>query len=155
VGEKKPMPSVIKAPLKEACKNRKNHIEQILCFFCHFQLFLLRKLLSPNITPPQLNIQHPLHRTQHLLVRRRRTPLHILHYGDGRITFCGQFLLSHLVAFVIAAPFDSVADLGADGFGFDNVVAAVDFCEELAFGAACSASLFSSVSIHSSNVIFF
>ena len=104
-------------------------------------LFLLPKSRLPNIAPPQLNIQHPLHRTQHLLVRRRSTPLHILHYGDGGITLCCELLLRHFVAFVVAALLDGVAYLHADGFGFDDVVAAVDFCEVLAFGGACAAGL--------------
>jgi hypothetical protein len=129
------MPSIVKHIKKEKKPYPTNSL------FSDFQLFLLRKLLSPNIAPSQLNIQHPLHRTQHFLVRRRRTPLHILHHGNGRITFRGELLLSHFVAFVVAAPFDGVADLGADGFWFDDVVAAVDFCEVLAFGGACAAGL--------------
>lgn len=114
-----------------------------LFFLSVFQLFLLGKLLSPNIGSPQFDIQYSLHRTQHLLVWRRRTPLHVLHHSDSGIAFCGQLLLCHFVTFVVAAPFDGVADLGADGFGFDDVVAAVDFCEVLALRSACAAGLVS------------
>ena len=72
---------------------------------------LLRKLLLPNVTAPQLHIEHSLHRAQHLLIRVRCSPLKVLYHRGCRIAFGRQLLLRHLVSFLIAALLDRVPDL--------------------------------------------
>jgi hypothetical protein len=57
--------------------------------------------------------------------------------GNGGVALGGEFLLGHLVALFSAALLDGVGDGVADGLGLDDVVAAVDLGEVLAFGAAC------------------
>lgn len=96
-------------------------------------LFLLWKLLLPNITPPQLHIQHPLHGTQNLLIRIRRPALKVLHDRGRRVAFGRQLLLRHLVGLLVASLLDRVGDLCAYCLGLDDVFRSVDFGEMLAF----------------------
>lgn len=100
---------------------------------------LLRKLGLTNLVTPQDDIEHPLHRTEHLLVRRRTPPLEIGNDGRRGVALCSEVLLRHGATLVVlrggAGLRDRLADLDADGFGLDDVVASVDFRQVLAFGA--------------------
>lgn len=105
-------------------------------------LLLLRELLLSDARTPQLNVQHALHGTEDLLVRSGGTALEVLNNGDGGVALSGEFLLSHLVAFLVSALLDRIRHLVADGLGLDDVVAAVDLGQVLAFGGTGASSLF-------------
>jgi hypothetical protein len=116
-------------------------------FTTNHHLFLLRELLSTNVGTTELNVQHALHGTEDLLVGGGGATLEVLDDGDGGVALGGEFLLGHLVALLVAALLDGIADDGADGLGLDDVVAAVDLGEVLAFGCACLGTLLILVSI--------
>lgn len=99
-------------------------------------LLLRPKPRRPDIRPPQLNAQHPLHRRQDLLVRRRGPALEIRDDRGGRVALGRQVLLRHLRLHLLALVRDHAADFLADRVGLDDLVAAVDFGEALAFAAA-------------------
>ena len=101
----------------------------------HTLLLLRSKPRRPNITPPQLNTKHPLHSPQNLLIRRRRPPLEIRHNTLRRVTLGREILLRHLRLHLLSLLGDHAADFFADCVGLDDVVAAVDFREVLAFDA--------------------
>ena len=104
-------------------------------------LLFLRELLAPNVVTPELNVQHALHSAENLLIGRGGTPLEVLHDCDGGVALSGEFLLGHLVALFCSTLLDSVCDCQTNGLGLDDVVAAVDLCEVLAFDGACAAGL--------------
>lgn len=99
-------------------------------------LLLRSKPRRPNIRPPQLNPQHSLHRRQNLLIRSRATALEIRNDRGGSVALCRQVLLRHLRLHLLALVGDHGADFLADCVGLDDLVAAVDFGEALAFAAA-------------------
>ena len=105
------------------------------------ELLFLRELLLPDVRASQLDVQHALHGAKHLLVWCGCAPLEVLDDGDCGVAFGGELLLCHLVALVRSALLDGVCYLQPDGLGLDNVVAAVDFGEMLAFNSAGSSSL--------------
>jgi hypothetical protein len=61
--------------------------------------------------------------------------------GNCGVAFGGELLLCHLVALVRSALLNCVCYLQPNGLRLDNVVAAVDFGEMLAFNGAGSSSL--------------
>jgi hypothetical protein len=117
-------------------------------FTPNHHLFLLRELLSTDVGTTEFNIQHALHGTEYLLVGGGGATLEVLDDGDGGVALGGEFLLGHLVALLVAALLDGIADDGADGLRLDDVVAAVDLGEVLAFGSACLGTLLILVSIY-------
>lgn len=104
-------------------------------------LLLLRELLLPDARTPQLNVQHALHGTEDLLVRSSSTALEVLNNSDGGVALGGEFLLSHLVAVLVSALLDRIGHLVANGLGLDDVVAAVDLGQVLAFGGTGASGL--------------
>ena len=101
------------------------------------RLFLLGEPLRANVRATELNVKHALHGAEDLLVGGGGATLEILDDGNGGVALGGEFLLGHLVALLSAALLDGVGDGVADSLGLDDVVAAVDLGEALAFGAAC------------------
>lgn len=99
-------------------------------------LLLLGELFFTDVSTTELNVEHALHGTEHLLVRRGAATLKVLDDGDGGVALGGEFLLGHLVPFIGAALLDRISHLEADGLGLDDVVAAVDLGQVLAFGGA-------------------
>lgn len=99
-------------------------------------LFLLGELFFADVIAAKLDVEHPLHRRQNLLVWSGSAPLEVLDDGDGGVALGGEFLLGHLVRLLVAAPLDGIGNLSADGLGLDDVVAAVDLGQMLAFGGA-------------------
>src|SRR3954466_352142 len=93
-------------------------------FTPNHHLFLLRELFSTDVGTTEFNIQHALHGTEYLLVGGGGATLEVLDDGDGGVALGGEFLLGHLVAFLVAALLDGIADDGADSFRLDDVVAA-------------------------------
>lgn len=102
----------------------------------HAPLLLRPKPRRPNIRPPQLDTEHPLHGAQDLLVGRRGPALEIGNDGRGRVALCREVLLRHLGLHLLALVRDHAADFLANRVGLDDLVAAVDFGEALAFAAA-------------------
>jgi len=99
-------------------------------------LLLLRtKSRRTNIASPQLNTQNLLHRPKNLLIRRRTSSLEVRDNRLSSIALCSQILLCHLGLHLLALRGDDIADFLADGVGLDDVVAAVNFGEMLAFDA--------------------
>lgn len=95
-------------------------------------LLLRRELRLSNALAPQLHVENSLHVRQYLLVRRRCSSLKVLHDTDRCVAFRRELLLRHLVSFFSAALLDRFADLGSDGLGLDDLVAAINFGEMLA-----------------------
>jgi len=101
----------------------------------HPALLLWSKSRLTNITTPQLNTQHSLHSRQDLLIRSGRASFKVCHDTLGSVTLCSQVLLRHLGVHQLPLVGDGGSDFLADGGGLDDVVAAVDFGEVLAFDA--------------------
>ncbi len=98
-------------------------------------LLLRSKSRRPNIIPPQLNSQHPLHTRQNLLIGSRRAALKISDDALSGVALGREVLLGHFWVHLLALVGDGGANFLADGGGLDDVVAAVDFGEMLAFDA--------------------
>lgn len=96
-------------------------------------LLFLGELLLPDVRPPQLDVEHALHRAEHLLVGRGGAALKVLDHRHGRVALGGQLLLRHLVPFLVPAALDRLGDLHAYRLRLDDVVASVDFGQVLAF----------------------
>lgn len=120
------------------CKKKENATYQICCR--QISIFL-GELLLPDVGTPQLDVQHPFHGAQHLLVGGGGAAFKVLHDGDGGVALGGQVLLRELEALLVPSSLDGLADLDADGLGLDDVVAAVDFGQVLAFDGACTTGL--------------
>lgn len=99
-------------------------------------LLLFGELFFPDVRAPQLNVEHALHCAQNFLVGSGGALLKVLDNGGGGVALGREFLLCHLVGFLIAALLDGVCDLVADGLGLDDVIAAVNLCQVLAFATA-------------------
>lgn len=103
-------------------------------------LFLLGELGLPNLVTAQDDIEDPLHVAEQLLVGSGGAALKVGDDGGRRVALCGEVLLGHggaLVVFGLGAGFgDGLADGGADRFGLDDVVGAVDLGQALAFGGS-------------------
>jgi len=99
----------------------------------------LRLLLEPRLAdvgPAQLDVEHPLHRRQHLLVGRRGAALKVGDDGGRRVALCGELALRQGLWLEPGARLhDGVADVLADRLGLDDVVRPVDFCEALSLDA--------------------
>jgi hypothetical protein len=102
----------------------------------HPPLLLRPKPRRPNIRPPQLNPKYLLHGPQNLLIRRRTPALEISNDARGGVALCREVFLGHLRLHLLALVGDHGADFFADCVGLDDLVAAVDFGEALAFAAA-------------------
>lgn len=111
------------------------------------RLFPLGKLFTPNVVAAQFNIQHPLHGTQHLLVRCGGTLLKVLNDRGDSVALGGEFLLGHLVGFLVTTLLDGICDLGSHCLGLDDIVAAVDLCQMLPFATTRSSGLCKSWSV--------
>jgi hypothetical protein len=96
-------------------------------------LFLRTKSRCANITSPQLNTENLLHRCQNLLIRGRRSALEVRDDTLCGIAFGRQILLRHFRLHLLSLLGDGIADFLADRVGLDDVVAAVNFGEMLAF----------------------
>ena len=94
---------------------------------------LWREFQLSNPGSPQLDPQHSLHGTKHLLVRRRSAPLEVLDDCDSGVAFCGKILLRHLGLDFIPTLHDSLPDFQADCLGFHNLVGTVYFSQVLSF----------------------
>lgn len=105
------------------------------------RLFLLGKLFTPNIIATQLDVQHPLHCTQHLLVWCGGPLLEVLDDRRGGVALGGEFLLGHLVGFLVATLLDGICDLGSHCLGLDDIIAAVDLGQMLPFATTRSSGL--------------
>lgn len=99
-------------------------------------LLLLGELFGTDPSTTELDVKHTLHGTEDLLVGRGGTALEVLDDSHGGVALGGEFLLGHLVALLGTALLDSVSDEVADSLGLDDVVAAVDLGQVLAFGGA-------------------
>lgn len=108
-------------------------------------LLFLGELLLPDVRTPQLDVEHALHRAEHLLVGRGGAALKVLDHRHGRVALGRQLLLRHLVPFLVAAAPDRLRDLHAYRLGLHDVVASVDFGQVLAFDGGGAASLVSQV----------
>jgi len=138
--EKKVDISIIKKPEKQRDSNlSQSHPQEIKAVGSTLDpsLFLLGELFCTNVATTELDVEHALHRTENFLVRCRSAPLEVLNDSDGSVALGGQLLLRHLVAFFGATLLDRIAHGVTNGFGLDDVVAAVDLCQVLAFGGAC------------------
>ena len=98
-----------------------------------YRLFLLGELLFPDVSAPQLDVEHALHGTQNLLVRGGGALLEVLDDGGDGVAFGGEFLLGHFIGLLVPALLDCVCDLGANSLGLDDIVAAVDLGQVLPF----------------------
>lgn len=87
-----------------------------------FLLFLVRELRLTDIVPPQLHIQHSLHRRQQLLVGSSGSPLVVLDDSHSGIALSRKLLLSHLMSLLVTALLDRISDSHADSLGLDDVV---------------------------------
>lgn len=67
--------------------------------------------------------------------------LKVLDDGHGGVALGGEFLLCHLVSFLGTALLDGIGDGETDGLGLDDIVAAVDLGQVLAFGGASLSGL--------------
>lgn len=98
---------------------------------------VLRLLLKPrlaDITTPQLDVQHPLHGAEDLLIGRGGTTLELGHDGGRGVALGRELLLRQGLGLELGARLgDGVADFLADGLGLHDVVCSVDLCESLAF----------------------
>jgi hypothetical protein len=106
---------------------------------CHDSCsLLLPKLGLPHLVAPQYDVEHPLHRAEQLLIRRRASPFEVRDDRGCSVALGRKVLLRHggaLVVLGLAARLaDGLADSDADGLGLDDFVGAVDFGEALAFG---------------------
>lgn len=99
----------------------------------------------PDIRATQSDVEHALHCAQNLLVGSGGTLLHLLDDGGGGVAFGREFLLCHFVGLLIAALLDSVCHSRTDGLGLDDVIAAVDLCQVLAFATAWLGGLWNTV----------
>lgn len=95
-------------------------------------LLLVGELGCANVAAAQLDVEDPLHGTQHLLVGGSSAPLEIGDDGLCGVALGGQVLLCHLGLDVLSRGGDDAADILADGVGLDDVVGAVNLGQALA-----------------------
>jgi hypothetical protein len=98
-------------------------------------LLLGTKSRRANITSPELNTQNLLHRSQDLLIWGRRSTLEIRYDTLCGVALGRQIFLRHLGLHLLSLLGDGITDLLSDRVGLDNVVAAINFSEMLAFNA--------------------
>jgi len=96
-------------------------------------LLLGGELGSANVATPQLNVEHPLHGGEDLLIGGAGAALEVGDDCGGGVALSSEVLLGHLGLHLGSGLGDGVADLLADGVGLDDVVGAVDLGEALAF----------------------
>lgn len=105
----------------------------------HPRLSHSRLLLEPGLADvgtPKLDVEHPLHRGEHLLIGRRGAALKVGDDSGRGVALCGQLALRQGLGLELGARLhDGIADVLADRLGLDDVVGPVDFCEALAFYA--------------------
>ena len=98
-------------------------------------LLLLEPRL-PDVGTAELDVEHPLHGRQHLLVGGRRAALEVGDDGGRGVALGGQLALRQRLGLELCTRLhDGVADLLAHRLGLDDVVRPVDLCEALAFYA--------------------
>jgi hypothetical protein len=77
----------------------------------------------PDIGPAQLDIEHPLHGGQHLLIGGRGAALKVGDDGGRRVALCCELALRQGLGLELSARLgDGVADVLADRLGLDDVV---------------------------------
>ena len=99
-----------------------------------------RSLLLPearraDVVPAQLDAEHLLHGREHLLVGRGGAALEVGDDGLRGVAARGEVLLRQLEPVALSLARDDLADVGADGLGLDNVLAAVDLGQVLPLDA--------------------
>jgi len=87
---------------------------------------LVRELGGTNVAASQLDIEHPLHGAEHLLVGGGTASLEVGDDGLGGVAAGSKVLLGHLGLNLLAGLCDDVANVLADGVGLDDVVGSVD-----------------------------
>lgn len=98
-------------------------------------LCLLLEQGLANVGAAELDLKDTLHSAQDLLVRGGGAALKVGDDGRGRVAACREVLLGHLGLLGLPRLGDDGADLLADRRGLDDVVAAVDLGQALAFDA--------------------
>lgn len=93
-----------------------------------------RKLGLADPGPAQLDVQHPLHGAQDLLVGLGGASFEVLDHPDGGVTLGGQILLGHFRLHLVAAADDGLGHVVPHGFGLDDFVRPVDLGQVLTFG---------------------
>ncbi|KAI6752701.1 hypothetical protein HG530_013453 [Fusarium avenaceum] len=83
---------------------------------------LVGELGGANVAASQLDIEHPLHGAEHLLVGGGTASLEIGDDGLCGVALGGKVLLGHLGLDLLSGLGDDVADSLADGVGLDDVV---------------------------------
>lgn len=111
----------------------------MLCLF-----LLVRELGAANVSTAELDIQNALHVAENLLVGGTGAALEVSNDGLCGVALGGEILLGHLGLHGLARLRDDVADTLADCVGLDDLVAAVDLGQSLAFST--TAGLFAFVS---------
>ena len=92
---------------------------------------LLLELWLANVAATQLDVEHPLHGGQDLLVGRGCPPLEVGDDCGGSVALGGEVLLGHLGLHLLPCLRDHIANLLADRLGLDNVIASVDLGQVL------------------------
>jgi hypothetical protein len=99
-------------------------------------LLLLRtKSRCTNITPPQLNTQNLLHTRQDFLVWSRSPSLEVRHDTLRCVALGRQVFLRHLRLHLLSLLGDHRPNFLANSGWFNDIIAAIDFGEVLAFNA--------------------
>jgi hypothetical protein len=97
---------------------------------------LVGELGLSNLITAQDDVEHTLNVAQQLLVWSGGAALEVGNDGGCAVALGCEILLRHSRALVVlglgASLGDSLADLGADGLGLDDVVGTVDLGEALA-----------------------
>jgi hypothetical protein len=100
------------------------------------RLCLLFEFGLADVASAQLDVKHPLHGGQDLLVGGGGAALEVGHDGGRGVALGREILLRQGLGLELGPGLrDGAADLLADCLGLDDVVRSVDFCQALAFYA--------------------